>query len=69
MADIAPARPASDRRYKRAVPVVLAHDILSEEVRRGALDAELLDVFIQRKVYELATPSDEPSQSSLVIAR
>ncbi len=69
IADIYDALTASDRPYKRAVPVVKALDILNDEVRRGALDSELLDIFIQRKVYELVTPSGEPRESSLVIAR
>jgi HD-GYP domain-containing protein (c-di-GMP phosphodiesterase class II) len=56
IADIYDALTASDRPYKRAVPVPKALDILHDEVKRGALDPELLDVFVQRRVFEIVTP-------------
>jgi HD-GYP domain-containing protein (c-di-GMP phosphodiesterase class II) len=61
IADIYDALTASDRPYKRAVPVVKALDILRDEVKRGTLDAELLDVFIRTRTYEITTPSSEQS--------
>ncbi len=69
IADIYDALTASDRPYKRAVPVVKALDILSDEVRRGALDADLLDVFIKRRVYELTTPGGAATEVPALIAR
>jgi hypothetical protein len=52
IADIYDALTAADRPYKKAVPLERALDILSEEVRSGYLDAELFDVFLNKRVYE-----------------
>ena len=48
---------AWDRPYKKSVPVERALDILRRR-RRGAgkLDQDLLDVFIEAKVYEKTLP-------------
>jgi HD-GYP domain-containing protein (c-di-GMP phosphodiesterase class II) len=54
ISDIFDALTASDRPYKRAVPVPKALDILGYEVKAGKLDPELLQLFIDAKVYELA---------------
>jgi HD-GYP domain-containing protein (c-di-GMP phosphodiesterase class II) len=53
IADIFDALTATDRPYKRAVPVDRALGILRGEFE-GKLDPALLDIFIERKVYELA---------------
>jgi HD-GYP domain-containing protein (c-di-GMP phosphodiesterase class II) len=53
ISDIFDALTATDRPYKRAVPVDRALDILRKEFL-AKLDAELLDVFIEWRVYELA---------------
>jgi HD-GYP domain-containing protein (c-di-GMP phosphodiesterase class II) len=53
ISDIFDALTATDRPYKRAVPVDRALDILHREFE-GKLDPDLLEVFIARKVYELA---------------
>jgi HD-GYP domain-containing protein (c-di-GMP phosphodiesterase class II) len=60
IADIYDALTASDRPYKRAVPVPKALDILVDEVRMGHVDQDLLDVFIEKKVYE-AVNQGEPN--------
>jgi HD-GYP domain-containing protein (c-di-GMP phosphodiesterase class II) len=52
IADIFDALTASDRPYKKAVPVDRALDILNMEVKGGKLDAELFDLLIDTKVYE-----------------
>lgn len=67
ISDIYDALTAADRPYKRAVPVAKALDILTDEARRGALDTDLLDVFIQRRIYEITTPGGAPP-GSLVLA-
>ncbi|MEP7104366.1 MAG: HD domain-containing phosphohydrolase [Chloroflexota bacterium] len=54
ISDIYDALTATDRPYKRAVPVPKALDILKAEAGEGKLDSELLDVFIVRRVYEAA---------------
>ena len=53
IADIFDALVAWDRPYKKAVPVEKALAILSDESRQGKLDSDLLQVFIEAKVYEL----------------
>jgi HD-GYP domain-containing protein (c-di-GMP phosphodiesterase class II) len=51
IADIFDALTASDRPYKKAVPVDRALDILNMEVKGGKLDKELYDLLIDSKVY------------------
>jgi HD-GYP domain-containing protein (c-di-GMP phosphodiesterase class II) len=51
IADVYDALTASDRPYKRAVPAERALDILRAEARAGALDADILDVFVQAQVW------------------
>jgi len=52
IADIFDALTASDRPYKRAVPIPRALDIMSEEVKDGMLDAELFRLFADARVFE-----------------
>jgi HD-GYP domain-containing protein (c-di-GMP phosphodiesterase class II) len=52
IADIFDALTASDRPYKRAVPVDRACDILGYEVKDGALDPELVRLFVDSRVWE-----------------
>jgi HD-GYP domain-containing protein (c-di-GMP phosphodiesterase class II) len=52
VADIFDALTAADRPYKRAVLPDRAIEILREEVRDGALDADLLDTFVDARVWE-----------------
>lgn len=52
IADIYDALTASDRPYKKALPVQRALDILGYEVKDGMLDADLYQVFLDTKVYE-----------------
>jgi HD-GYP domain-containing protein (c-di-GMP phosphodiesterase class II) len=53
IADVYDALTAKDRPYKAAMPVERALDILVKEfAQRGKVDADLLDLFIERKVYE-----------------
>jgi len=56
IADIYDALSASDRPYKRAVPTDRALDILEAERRRGAIDGDLLDLFITARVWERTRP-------------
>ena len=53
ISDIFDALVAWDRPYKKAVPVEKALAILDDEARQGKLDTELLQVFIEAKVFEL----------------
>jgi HD-GYP domain-containing protein (c-di-GMP phosphodiesterase class II) len=52
IADIFDALTASDRPYKRAVPATRAIEILRDEVREGALDGDLLETFVDARVWE-----------------
>ncbi len=51
ISDIFDALTAADRPYKKAVPVDRALDILEHEKKAGAIDAALLGLFIEAKVY------------------
>ncbi len=52
VSDIYDALTASDRPYKKAIPTERAIDILRMEVKDGFLDTELVDLFVDAKVYE-----------------
>ncbi len=54
IADIYDALTASDRPYKKAVPHEKALDILHAETKMKKLDPELLEVFIDARVFERA---------------
>jgi HD-GYP domain-containing protein (c-di-GMP phosphodiesterase class II) len=53
ISDIYDALTASDRPYKKAMPIEKALDILAGDVKRGQLDQELFDVFVQARVWAL----------------
>jgi HD-GYP domain-containing protein (c-di-GMP phosphodiesterase class II) len=54
ISDIFDALAAQDRPYKPRVPTDRALDILREEAREGMLDPELLELFIEAKVFRFA---------------
>jgi len=54
ISDIFDALTASDRPYKRAVPLPRALDIMAEEVKAGMLDEALFQLFVESKAYERA---------------
>jgi HD-GYP domain-containing protein (c-di-GMP phosphodiesterase class II) len=54
--DIFDALTASDRPYKRAVPVERALSVLEECVQANEIDAELFRLFRESKVYERVMP-------------
>jgi len=54
ISDIYDALAARDRPYKKAVASARALDILRAQARQGLLDADLLALFIEGKVYERA---------------
>jgi HD-GYP domain-containing protein (c-di-GMP phosphodiesterase class II) len=53
ISDIYDALTATDRPYKPAVPIEKALDILGYEVKAGKVDKELLQVFVDAKVFDL----------------
>ena len=64
IADIYDALTATDRPYKRAVPIERALDILGQEAKAGHVDQDLLDTFAQAKVFEKVTPSEGTKRRS-----
>jgi HD-GYP domain-containing protein (c-di-GMP phosphodiesterase class II) len=56
IADIFDALTASDRPYKRAVPVEKALDIIADEVKRGKCDQDLFRLFIDARVWARVIP-------------
>lgn len=58
VADIFDALTASDRPYKKAMPVEKALRILRMEAEEGALDADLVELFIESGVYERVLETD-----------
>ena len=51
ISDIYDALTATDRPYKRAVPTARAIDILHMEAKDGMLDKDLLDAFVEARVF------------------
>jgi hypothetical protein len=56
ISDIFDALVAWDRPYKKAVPVERALGILRDESQTGKLDRQILEVFIDAKIYEKTLP-------------
>ncbi|HEY5610170.1 MAG TPA: HD domain-containing phosphohydrolase [Thermoanaerobaculia bacterium] len=54
VSDIYDALTANDRPYKRAVPTERALDILQMETKDGLLDAGVVNIFIEAKVFQRA---------------
>jgi HD-GYP domain-containing protein (c-di-GMP phosphodiesterase class II) len=52
IADIFDALTASDRPYKKAVPIDRALSIIDSEVKAGKCDADLFRVFVGGEVYK-----------------
>lgn len=52
ISDIYDALTATDRPYKRAVPLERAIHILRDEAAEGAIDAALLETFVDARVFE-----------------
>src|SRR5256714_9446704 len=51
ISDIFDALTAQDRPYKKAVSSTVALDILHDEARQGKLDHDLLDIFVNKKIF------------------
>ncbi|MGH9812688.1 MAG: HD domain-containing phosphohydrolase [Candidatus Acidiferrales bacterium] len=57
ISDIFDALSASDRPYKKAVPIERALNILADDVKHGALDPILFQLFVDAKIYQLTAKS------------
>jgi HD-GYP domain-containing protein (c-di-GMP phosphodiesterase class II) len=56
ISDIFDALTATDRPYKRAVPYERALDILNMEAKDGMIDGDLLEAFVEARVFESVVP-------------
>jgi HD-GYP domain-containing protein (c-di-GMP phosphodiesterase class II) len=56
IADIFDALTAQDRPYKAAVPLARSLDILHQDARDGHIDADLLRIFIEARVFARTCP-------------
>lgn len=56
IADIYDALTASDRWYKEAVPIEKALSILRDEANQGKIDPVLVELFVEKRIYELTQP-------------
>ena len=56
ISDIYDALTAQDRPYKRAVPRDVALDILHSEAADGKLDKDLLEIFVDKRIYQVTAP-------------
>jgi HD-GYP domain-containing protein (c-di-GMP phosphodiesterase class II) len=57
IADIFDALTAQDRPYKAAVPLTRSLDILAQDARDGHVDPDLLQIFIEARVFERTLPA------------
>jgi HD-GYP domain-containing protein (c-di-GMP phosphodiesterase class II) len=57
--DIYDALTASDRPYKKAMSIERSLAILQDEAQRGRLDSDLVDIFIEKKLYEKKSKSED----------
>lgn len=60
VSDIYDALTAADRPYKKAVPLERALDILQMEMRDGLLDGDVVNIFIDSRIWERVTQSVSP---------
>lgn len=58
IADIYDALTAQDRPYKKSVPIDKVLKILKEEADNNKLDSDLVDLFIESKIYEKLSVTD-----------
>jgi response regulator RpfG family c-di-GMP phosphodiesterase len=56
IADIFDALTAQDRPYKAAVPLARSLDILHQDAREGHVDPDLLQIFMEARVFERTFP-------------
>ncbi len=62
ISDIYDALSSKDRPYKKAMPLEKSLAILQEEAKRGKLDANLIELFIRRKLYEGERKAEEEEE-------
>lgn len=63
IADIFEALTASDRPYKKSMPVSKALQILESMRKDGHIDGDILELFIKEKIYEKFAPQEAAADS------
>jgi HD-GYP domain-containing protein (c-di-GMP phosphodiesterase class II) len=61
--DIYDALTAMDRPYKKAMPIDRALSILQDEARQGLLDTDMVNVFIESRIYQQTLAEEERRKS------
>ena len=64
--DIAEALTASDRPYKKAMPLETVYRILRSMVEKGELDSSLVELFIEKDVYKIYQEKPENDKSATI---
>ncbi|MBT5028444.1 MAG: GAF domain-containing protein [Nitrospina sp.] len=64
--DIAEALTASDRPYKKAMPLETVYRILRSMVEKGELDSSLVELFIEKDVYKIYQEKHENDKSATI---
>jgi len=62
--DIAEALTASDRPYKKAMPLETVYRILRSMVEKGELDNDLVELFIEKEIYKVYQDKYENGQKT-----
>lgn len=63
--DIYDALTAMDRPYKKAMPIERALGILQDEARQGLLDTDMVNVFIESRVYQRTLAEEERRKTAI----
>jgi HD-GYP domain-containing protein (c-di-GMP phosphodiesterase class II) len=64
--DIAEALTASDRPYKKAMPLETVYRILRSMAEKGELDSSLVELFIEKDVYKIYQEKHENNKSETI---
>lgn len=62
VADIYDALAAPDRPYKPAVSTEKIIKMLKEEAKKGTLDPDVVNLFIDKKIYEIIKYTKKPNR-------
>ncbi len=62
VSDVYDALTASDRPYKKAVPIEKSLAILRDEADRGRLDSVIVELFIEKRLYERRSETEDDDE-------
>lgn len=63
VSDVFDALSASDRPYKKAIPLEKVIFILQDEAKRGKLDPDIVSLFVEHQLYELVGQAETMEES------